>query len=322
MLDAEALNTCLRESVGLRELQLLAHRPDTAVFSARRSGDLIIAKCSETVRRTLQEAEVLRLMEPSRVLVPRVLEVVETVLARPPAEPRPLGVLVISLLPGERMDLVLPALESAAAIEIWRQTGHALGLVQHSIDETELRSATFWRRHLHEENGAFSWRRTSIKRVNGWIATARRSAGDGDRELLAAMQWLADAVQRELREPARPTLMHCDYSPRNVLVDAASNRVTGVIDFETATLGDPQYDLAKSTWLSIGRDSDGEQWRRAFISGWEEASSLRFDPGSHRLYEAMQGLGAIAWAAGAAAHRTYAKQGARALLEAYRVEST
>lgn len=138
------------------------------------------------------------------------------------------------------------------------------------------------------------------------------------------MDWLGLAMDQELREPPEAALLHCDYSPRNILVDPQSHRVTGVIDFEAATRGDPQYDLAKSTWLSIGGDGRAGREREAFVSGWTETSGWQFDPRLHRIYEAMQGLAALAWARveGEAEHATYGEQGALALQHAHRAART
>ncbi len=41
-----------------------------------------------------------------------------------------------------------------------------------------------------------------------------------------------------------PVLRHGDFGPSNILFDAASGRVTGIIDFGSAARGDPAVDLA------------------------------------------------------------------------------
>ena len=42
----------------------------------------------------------------------------------------------------------------------------------------------------------------------------------------------------------RLCLKHGDFGPSNILWDEASRRVTGIIDFGSAGLGDPAYDFA------------------------------------------------------------------------------
>jgi hypothetical protein len=318
MLNVEALTDCLQEAIGLSELRLLTQRPESAVFSAIRGDERVIAKCSE-LRRVEQEAEVLRLLKPSGILAPPVREFVKTTITSSLGQQQPLGVLVLGLLPGERLDWILPQLPPGAAVHAWREAGCALGLVQRAIPTAELQAAKFWRRHLAEQSAAFSWRQSSIRRVRQWIATIRQTIDASGRDFSETLDWLRTAAEQELREPAQTALLHCDYSPRNILFDSASSRVVGVIDFESATLGDPQYDLAKSTWLNIDGNGAAEERCEAFISGWMDASGWAFSSRTHRIYEAMQGLAAIAWAdaAGPIEHAVYREQGVHALVRAY-----
>jgi aminoglycoside phosphotransferase (APT) family kinase protein len=58
-----------------------------------------------------------------------------------------------------------------------------------------------------------------------------------------AMWELVLAVLRETRPEQRSTLIHRDYHPGNVLWDGA--RVTGVVDWATASVGPPGIDLAR-----------------------------------------------------------------------------
>lgn len=158
MLDIDVLTIHLREGLGFTDLRLLAHRPESAVFSAVRRSAPVIAKCSETVRRTAQEEEVLRLLEPSGLSVPRVLELIDSAMPGPPEGRRSLGVLVMSLLPGQRLDEVLPNLPLTAAVQVWRDAGRALGLLQRAISAPRLQSAAFWQhtstRRVRRSRGA------------------------------------------------------------------------------------------------------------------------------------------------------------------------
>lgn len=69
-----------------------------------------------------------------------------------------------------------------------------------------------------------------------------------------------------LCEPAQLTLLHCDYIGRNILV-GNDNRISGVIDFEAARIGDPIYDLAKIVWVNM--DFSELDLRNAVLEGWE-----------------------------------------------------
>lgn len=57
---------------------------------------------------------------------------------------------------------------------------------------------------------------------------------------------VADAVQAEVERvtAVKRTLVHGDYSPKNVLVDRSAGAVPWVLDFEVAHWGDPAFDVA------------------------------------------------------------------------------
>jgi len=46
-----------------------------------------------------------------------------------------------------------------------------------------------------------------------------------------------------------PVLVHGDFGPQNLLLDLDAGRVTGVLDWEFATRGDPVEDLAWAEWI-------------------------------------------------------------------------
>ena len=69
----------------------------------------------------------------------------------------------------------------------------------------------------------------------------------------------ADRVRRavevcapDLADVGRPALVHMDLWPGNVLVDAGTGTVTGVVDLERGLYGDPLLDLAGADPMSSG----------------------------------------------------------------------
>lgn len=89
--------------------------------------------------------------------------------------------------------------------------------------------------------------------------------------------WAGDdpAIAAGLRSvaPRPPALLHLDYHPLNVLVDGG--RLSGVLDWANARVGDPRADLART--LSILRFAPlpggplalpARATRRAFEAGW------------------------------------------------------
>jgi aminoglycoside phosphotransferase (APT) family kinase protein len=62
-----------------------------------------------------------------------------------------------------------------------------------------------------------------------------------------------EAAGRTLRalhaDPNRPTWVHGDYGPQNLLYDEATLDVSGVLDWEFASPGVPISDLAWAQWI-------------------------------------------------------------------------
>jgi aminoglycoside phosphotransferase (APT) family kinase protein len=81
-------------------------------------------------------------------------------------------------------------------------------------------------------------------------------------ELIAVHEWL---VAHEPEESGDHALVHGDYGFHNALVSFEPARITAVVDWELATLGDPLSDLG---WLSA-------QWRDAGEVGY--GGTQRFD---------------------------------------------
>jgi aminoglycoside phosphotransferase (APT) family kinase protein len=78
----------------------------------------------------------------------------------------------------------------------------------------------------------------------------------------------------------QPTLMHGDYHMRNVLVAPdPPGRVVAILDWETATIGDPFLDLAGfcEVWCSAATGS-GWPTRAALIERYRTARALRDVP--------------------------------------------
>jgi aminoglycoside phosphotransferase (APT) family kinase protein len=79
------------------------------------------------------------------------------------------------------------------------------------------------------------------RQVSGWIERYRR-ARTGE---LAEVDTLADCLAAKLPESPPATLIHNDFKLNNVLLDPADpRRVTAVLDWEMATVGDPLSDIA------------------------------------------------------------------------------
>jgi aminoglycoside phosphotransferase (APT) family kinase protein len=79
------------------------------------------------------------------------------------------------------------------------------------------------------------------RQVNGWIERYQRSRTGDVAEVERLSGWLSD----EVPPSPPPTVVHNDFKLNNVLLDMDdSRRITAVLDWEMATVGDPLSDVA------------------------------------------------------------------------------
>jgi aminoglycoside phosphotransferase (APT) family kinase protein len=163
------------------------------------------------------------------VPVPEVLEVV-----RPLADAGTPGLLVTSLLPGERGDVVVERLVAAGDADGLRRLGRRLGAVAAGLAGMPmLRPGPFLDAELtlgrFPDDDLVAW---VAARLPGWPEAPRRALS----QVCRRAQDLLDTV-------GRACLVHSDLNPKNVLVDPATLEVTAVLDWEYAHAGHPWTDL-------------------------------------------------------------------------------
>lgn len=106
----------------------------------------------------------------------------------------------------------------------------------------------------------------------------------GDRPILAlALRWL----ENSLPAPVAPRLVHGDFRLGNLLVEAG--RLTGVLDWELAHLGDPHEDMAfgcMTVWRFSRPDRPGYGLTTIaqLAEAYESAGGARFDPARFRFW--------------------------------------
>jgi Ser/Thr protein kinase RdoA (MazF antagonist) len=164
--------------------------------------------------------------------VPRVLEA--SLLADGPGRP---PFLLLEALPGDRLDLVLPAADPP----LRRRLGEAVaGVLVLLATERMPRGGWFADARLEPQPfpaaGADPARWLEAHLGAPWFGRLPRA----EREALRA-------VGRRARELAargqRVALVHGDLNPKNLLVDPATGGVTGVLDWEFAYAGAPLADV-------------------------------------------------------------------------------
>lgn len=95
--------------------------------------------------------------------------------------------------------------------------------------------------------------------------------------------FLGDAALNEFK----PCLIHGDFGPGNILYDAESHNLCGVIDFGFAALGDPAKDIASASCF-------GEDFLESIATNYPHLQSFipraRFIKGTFALEEALHGI--------------------------------
>jgi aminoglycoside 2''-phosphotransferase len=104
----------------------------------------------------------------------------------------------------------------------------------------------------------------------------------------------------------QPVLRHGDFGPSNILFDAVSHTICGIIDFGSAGRGDPAVDVAGV----MGPFGYGETFARSFVESCPAVETFldraRFYAGTFAVQEALWGLehgDAAAFSSGIAAYR-------------------
>lgn len=144
------------------------------------------------------------------------------------------ALLVTSVLPGERGDLVLPTLDESGR----RRLGAAVGEVAATLGGMPmLRTGSFVDGSLAlgdlgGPDGLPEWVAAHEERLAHWTPDERA----GLLAVAADAQALLDTVTRSC-------LVHSDLNPKNLLVDPGTLTVTGVVDWEYAHAGHPFTDL-------------------------------------------------------------------------------
>jgi aminoglycoside phosphotransferase (APT) family kinase protein len=117
-----------------------------------------------------------------------------------------------------------------------------------------------------------------------WVAELDAVELEPQPALRATIAWL----RRHAPEPPpRITLVHGDFRPANVLVD--NDRVTALLDWELAHLGDPHDDLGWYTCTLYRREHFiAGQWDlRDFLQRWSAASGIQVDNARLHFWQVM-----------------------------------
>ena len=175
------------------------------------------------------DAGVLRLVR-GLLPVPEVLEVRRA----DPSAGSP-GMLVTELLPGTRLDLLLPTLDDVGRAKVGRELG---GLLARLAQMPMPRAGLFVDGDLRVDPFPVTDLAEFVRSRRAGTALADWSSDD-----FVRLVEVADAAQSHLDGVRRTCLVHSDFNPKNVLVDPEHLVVTGLLDWEFAHAGLPVTDL-------------------------------------------------------------------------------
>ena len=152
-------------------------------------------------------------------------------------------------------------------------------------------------------------REPARRAIDLWRGIFEQDRIEANPILTRAFAWL----ESHLPETDLVTLVHADYRSGNYLHDG-EGRITAMLDWEMAHLGDPHEDLgwaAMPYWSSGGRIC-GLLPLDEFVARWEAATGFRADRARLRFYQVL----------GTAKMMTIALTGVRNLCEARTCEPT
>lgn len=170
-----------------------------------------------------------------------------------------IDVVVMDLVPGTPWDTVVDSMTAEANEYALAQVGAILASM-HTVS-----GPRFGYPALDFELGGQTWPAFFAKLIDTVVADARAWEVDIEADrLLAAVERGADA----LAEVTEPRLIHNDLWFGNVLLDPATGRVHGVVDFERALYADPLWDFVGADSMSTAAAAP------ALLRGYEGAGGV------------------------------------------------
>ena len=118
------------------------------------------------------------------------------------------------------------------------------------------------------------------RQVRGWTERYTGSQTDDIADITAVASWL------DANKPAEgaPALIHNDYKFDNVIFDPSLERITGVLDWEMTTVGDPLMDLGSSLSYWVHAD-DSAVFQMPVFGVTNKPSMLRRPDIAARYFE-------------------------------------
>jgi aminoglycoside phosphotransferase (APT) family kinase protein len=116
-----------------------------------------------------------------------------------------------------------------------------------------------------------NWHHRQVSRWRSQLEGYVKVAPSYDPKALPHVDAVGDWLAAHLPEDRRIGLIHGDFQFANVMFSHTAPRISGVVDWELATLGDPMLDLGwiLTSWLEPG-DPEG---KKPLVTPWEDFAS-------------------------------------------------
>lgn len=152
-------------------------------------------------------------------------------------------VVVMEYVPGTPWNTAQDSMTSEANAYAWEQVGAIMAAMQ------SVQGGVFGYPANDFALGAASWPAFFASLIEATIADAEEWGVDIEPDRV--IDGLAVSA-KALAAVTQPTLVHNDLWQGNVLLDPATGRVEGVVDFERALFGDPLQDFCGAASMSTG----------------------------------------------------------------------
>ena len=270
----------LKNRIQTTELKLVTQRNGSSVYQGYSPQGEVFIKITENKTANDRYFEILEALTDFP-LTPNVLDQFEW---------KGLSVISMTAIEGMQADQALQNCTQAQKNALFYDIGLTLGGLHHKIPQTDLLNMKFWKDRDGLSTHSVLWNKQLDLMISKWVTRINPLSSDYQ-EFSCQLDKLRQ-YDTALFEPAQLTLLHCDYIGRNILV-GKDNRISGVIDFEAARIGDPIYDLAKIVWVNM--DFSELDLRNAVLAGWESTYKQTVPKRKFLYYVGIQCLAAIAW---------------------------
>ncbi|AYA02500.1 aminoglycoside phosphotransferase family protein [Acinetobacter sp. WCHAc010034] len=270
----------LKNKIQAQTLKLVTQRNGSSVYQGESSQGAVFVKIAKNFTANDRCCEILEALTDFP-LTPKVLNKFEW---------EGSSVIVMNAIEGTQVDQVLKSCTRAQKISLLRAAGLSLGDLHRAIPQTRLFKMRFWQDRDGLLTHSVLWGQHLELMISKWMSRINPLSSDYH-EFSDQLNELRQ-YSKDLCEPTYISLLHCDYIGRNILADS-DNRISGVIDFEAARIGDAVYDLAKIVWVDM--DFSDLELRNAFLEGWEYAYKQAVPRMKFLCYVGIQCLAAIAW---------------------------